>query len=240
MEHVYEESSSKVSEESKKSKSGAGWFRDIVTIIVTAIVFSFLLKTFIAQTFFVPSGSMENTLQVNDRIIANVAAKHLKPIERGDIVVFKDTQGWLAGTGNAGDANAVEKVLSATGITNEKGTQHLVKRVIGVAGDTIECCGEDGRVKVNGKTIDETYLKMDSSLPFPGSHKEFKITVPEGGVWVMGDNRNHSSDSRYHMDLPSKGVVREEDIVGPVSLIAWPLDRAGIIGSSEAVFPDAG
>jgi len=221
-----------------ESPSGwKGWLKEWTFVLFIALICSFVVKTFLFNIFFVPSGSMENTLHVGDRIVANVATSHFTELKRGDIVIFEDTQGWLPREQNQNEPNAVQAALAATGILSDSSSRHMVKRVIGLPGDTIECCGADGKIKINGQTIDETYLKQDSSSPLvPGAAKDFKVTVPEGGIWVMGDNRDYSADSRYHMELPSNGVVWQDDVVGTVTVIAWPLNRIGLIESEKDTF----
>lgn len=217
------------------------WMKEWIIVLSVALICSFVIKTFIFNIFFVPSGSMENTLQVGDRIVANVASSNFTSLQRGDIVIFEDTQGWLPADPNQKEPTKVQNALAATGIISDPSSRHMVKRVIGLPGDTIECCDDDGRIKINGQSIDETYLKRSSSSPItPGASTEFKVTVPEGGIWVMGDNRDQSSDSRFHMDLESNGVVRQEDVVGTVTILAWPLDRVGLIKSGAEVFKALG
>lgn len=211
-----------------------GWIKEILIVLVSALVFSFLIKTFLFKTFFVPSGSMENTLEVGDRVVANVVGSMVFPVQRGDIIVFKDTQGWLPAA-EGPQENAIAAGMEYAGLIPDNSSRHLVKRVIGIAGDKVECCNTDGKVRVNGKVIEESYLNSSSS-PFPGSSRPFSIIVPEGGMWVMGDNRDFSADSRLHMDSPSKGIIRTDDIVGTVTLRAWPLDRFGLIDSADEVF----
>jgi signal peptidase I len=227
-------------EEEVKVTGFLGWIKELLIVLAVALICSFIIKTFIFKMFFIPSGSMENTMQVGDRVVANVAGKMVTPLKHGDIVIFSDTQGWLPSDSKEPSPNALESAAAFAGVIPDSSARQLVKRVIGLPGDVVECCGADGRVKINGKPIDESYLKANPSSPdiVPGSFKDFKVTVPEGGLWVMGDNRDYSADSRYHMDTPSHGVVWQKDVIGTVGVIIWPLDRMGIIPSQDGVFKD--
>ena len=215
----------------------AAFLIDLVVIVGAALVLSVLIKAFLIRSFYIPSGSMLETLQVNDRIIVNVMAPELFPLERGDVVVFRDPGGWL------GAVPTVEKepiqeisdfILGTFGITAPDSAEHLVKRIIGLPGDTIECCDPEGRIIVNGVAIDEPYLR-------PGvtpSDIEFSVVVPEGHFWVMGDNRPNSTDSRYHQDLPTQGFVPVEVVVGRAVVISWPMENWIFLDNYPEVFGD--
>lgn len=214
-----------------------GFVFDFVVIVGTALVLSVLIKAFLIRSFFIPSGSMLETLQINDRIIVNVMAPEVMPLERGDIVVFRDPGGWL------GVAPEVEKstwqelsdfVLGTFGITAPDSAEHLVKRVIGLPGDEVVCCDADGKLTVNGVSITEPYLAPGAN-PSDG---EFRVFVPENSYWVMGDNRGNSTDSRYHQDLPSRGFVNEKYVVGRAILISWPFENWTWLDNYPEVFSD--
>ena len=214
-----------------------GFVFDFVVIVGTALVLSVLIKAFLIRSFFIPSGSMLETLQINDRIIVNVMAPEVMPLERGDIVVFRDPGGWL------GVAPEVEKttwqelsdfVLGTFGITAPDSAEHLVKRVIGLPGDEVVCCDADGKLTVNGVSITEPYLAPGANP----SDVEFRVFVPEGSYWVMGDNRGNSTDSRYHQDLPSRGFVNEKYVVGRAILISWPFENWTWLENYPEVFSD--
>jgi len=191
----------------------------------------------LVRSFFVPSGSMLSTLQIDDRIIVNELVPNVVPIERGDVVVFKDPGGWL-GTVSTKAHTPIEATadwfLSAFGLTAPDSSQHLVKRVIGVGGDHIVCCSADGKLTINGKAITETYLDKGVKP----SDVKFDVTVPEGSIWVMGDNRGNSEDSRFHGDLPSKGFVGKQFIVGRAILISWPTSHWTWLDNFANVFKD--
>lgn len=212
-------------------------FIDLVVIVGTALVLSLLIKTFLIRSFFIPSGSMLQTLQINDRIIVNELVPDVIPIERGDIVVFKDPGGWLGNvqTTTLDPVSAVsEWFLSAFGLAAPDSSQHLVKRVIGISGDHVVCCDADGKITINGKAITEPYLAPDAAP----SSINFDVTVPKGSIWVMGDNRDNSADSRYHLDLPSKGFVAKDFIVGRAFVLTWPLKNFKWLDDYPDVFKD--
>ncbi|MFM6966682.1 MAG: signal peptidase I [Rhodoluna sp.] len=206
-------------------------------MVGSALVLSLLIKTFLVRSFFVPSGSMLSTLQIDDRIIVNELVPNVIPIERGDVVVFKDPGGWLgpvATTPQTPIQASVDWFLSAFGLTAPDSSQHLVKRVIGVGGDHIVCCSADGKLRINGKVITETYLDKGVKP----SDVKFDVTVPEGSIWVMGDNRGNSEDSRFHGDLPSKGFVAKQFIVGRAVVISWPTAHWTWLDNFPNVFKD--
>ena len=208
---------------------------DLLVIAGTALVLSLLIKTFLVRSFFIPSGSMLETLQIDDRIIVNELVPDLIPLERGDVVVFKDPGGWLGEVQNP-ELDPVTAVtdwfLSAFGVTAPDSSQHLVKRVIGVGGDHVVCCDADGKITINGTAITESYLQAGKEP----STMDFDVTVPKGSYWVMGDNRDNSADSRYHSDLPSKGFVAKEFVVGRAFVVTWPFSNFTWLDNYSDVF----
>jgi signal peptidase I len=210
---------------------------DLLVIVGSALVLSLLIKTFLLRSFFVPSGSMLSTLQIDDRIIVNELVPNVVPIERGDVVVFKDPGGWLGPVSTKPQTPfeaASDWFLSAFGVTAPDSSQHLVKRVIGIGGDHIVCCSANGKLIINGKEITEPYLDKGVKP----SEKKFDVTVPEGSIWVMGDNRGNSEDSRFHGDLPSKGFVAKQFIVGRAVLISCPSSHWTWLDNFPNVFKD--
>jgi len=201
--------------------------RDVVVIFLVAVLVSFLVKTFVVRSFYIPSGSMENTLQINDRIIVNEFQPKLFGLQRGDVVVFKDPGGWLPAPAPS-TANPLQKavgaVLDFVGLGASDSDQHLVKRVIGLPGDKITCCNALGQMSVNGVPLKEPYVLLPAGVQAV-SAKPFEVTVPAGKIWVMGDNRYSSADSRYHMDDPGKGFVPLDDVVGRAFVVSWPLSH---------------
>ncbi len=227
-------------EASDKRKRGFALFlRDVALIILAAIVISFLIKTFLIRSFYIPSESMEDTLLVNDRIIVNQLVPELTPVERGDIVVFTDPGGWLDPVYEPPKdpvSGFFEWLGSIVGLTAPDSNDHLIKRVIGLPGDHIVCCDDFGRMSVNGVALDESdYVKLPAGVTRV-SRDDFDVTVPEGSLWVMGDNRWNSRDSRYNRDKPGNGFVPEGNVVGRAILISWPVDRWTWLDNYPLVF----
>lgn len=194
---------------------------ETVLLLVIALVVSALVKTFLVQMFFVPSGSMRPLFVDNDRILVQKISYETGNVQRGDVVVFDDPGGRWLGSEGVPRLTPVQKTLSEVGLYPTGG--HLVKRVIGIGGDRVTCCESAGRVTVNGVPLREKPYLMKGSNP---SDRSFDITVPRGRLWVMGDNRGNSEDSRFHQDLPGHGTVPEKDVVGKVWAIVWPFGRA--------------
>jgi signal peptidase I len=216
-------------------RSLGSWAKEVLIIIAVALLLSFLIKTFLFRAFFIPSGSMEHTLEIDDRIFVNQLVPQPFELKRGDIVVFRDAQGWLPETAAAAATTSWFKdALIFVGLLPDESQQHLVKRVIGLEGDRVICCDAEGRITVNGEPLDEPYL-------FPGANPSdtpFDVTVPEGKIWVMGDHRNASADSRANTDKPGGGFIDVDEVEGKAAVIAWPLDRMGFLGNYPDVFAD--
>lgn len=214
------------------------FIRDIVIIFLAAIIISVGIKAFLVRSFYIPSGSMENTLQINDRILVNELVPRFTAIERGDVVVFKDPGGWLQPRVMP-DQNwfvtGVDWTLSVVGLSAPDSNDHLVKRVIGLPGDTVECCNTFGQLSVNGVPLEEPYLELPPSVT-KVSGTDFEVTVPKGSLWVMGDNRYDSLDSRYNTNKPGKGFVPIDNVVGRAFLVSWPTDRWSWLDNYPAVF----
>ncbi len=212
-----------------------GAVREAVIVVGTALVLSLLIKTFVAQAFYIPSESMEMTLVKDDRVLVNLLEPGLMDLERGDVVVFRDPGGWL-GLGltpqRTGLAKAAADVLTFVGVLPQDAGEHLIKRVIGMPGDHVVCCDDEGRLTINGTALEETYLP-EGTLP---STLTFDITVPADRLWVMGDNRGFSQDSRYHQELEGGGTVLQDLVVGRAVVLFWPLDRFGTLSGHLEVF----
>lgn len=209
------------------------WVRNYIleTLIVALVVVVIIcfVKTFLVKGWFhIPSGSMENTLQVNDQVMVNVAETYFKDPERGDIVVFKDSQGWMPPVNY--EHNPINDGLIFIGLAPDTSVNYLVKRVIGVPGDTVESDGK-GKIRVNGAEINEPYIYSGANP----SDVPFKVKVPEGKYFMMGDHRNKSADSRFHI-ADGKTFVQKEDILGPVFVIVAPADRAQFVGDADSSF----
>jgi signal peptidase I len=206
-------------------------------IFVIAIAVSLFIKTFVVQPFVIPSGSMEPTLHgcmgcTGDRVLVNKQTNHLGGIHRGDVVVFHDPDGWLREehpSSTPEKRNFAQDALAFIGFLPSSDENDLVKRVIGVGGDTVE--GRGGKVYVNTIPLAEPYI-------FPGnspSRADFRVTVPAEKLWVMGDHRDESSDSRFHQQGPEKGFVPVKDVVGRAFVVVWPLNRVSSL-SRPAMF----
>ena len=219
-----------------RRRGTARLLRDILIIAVVALVASFLIKTFLVRSFYIPSGSMENTLQVDDRILVNELAPRMMPLTNGDVVVFEDPGGWLPPP--ADDLNPIDAVLTAVGLAATDSDNHLIKRVIGLPGDTVACCDPFGHLTVNGVPIEEPYAVVPTATS-PAAPATFEVTVPEGMIWVMGDNRYNSRDSVFHRDEPGGGFVPIENVVGTAFVINWPADRWSFLGNYPMVFREA-
>jgi signal peptidase I len=208
--------------------------RELPILVVVALAVSLVIKSFLVQFFYIPSGSMENTLQINDRVAVNKVPFISKSINRGDVVVFRDPDNWLPEPYNAGGNKYLAKVkegLVAVGVLPNPAKQYLVKRVIGVAGDKVECCSKGKKLMINGIEIDEPYIYAGNSA----SDTKFNVTVPEGKVWVMGDHRAASADSRFHQEDINNGMVPTSKVTGRVIGIIWPIKNIGIVSSFSSL-----
>lgn len=204
--------------------------REFALIVLIALLASWVLKTYVVRSFYIPSASMEQTLAVSDRIMVNQLPTG--DPQRGDIIVFDDPGGWLPAS--VADAYRPNPVLEFIGLQPSDAGHQLIKRVIAVGGDEVACCDDAGRITVNGVGIDETYLASGAAP----SLIEFEETVPAGHYWVMGDNRPNSADSRYMGESAGGPFVPEENVVGTVFVRIWPLDRLHWFTRPADVFAD--
>ncbi len=206
------------------------FFREFPMLVALAIIVSLFIKSFLVQFFFIPSGSMENTLQINDRVAVNRIPFLHDNIERGDVIVFRDPAGWLADPDESSGnrvIGAIKDGLVLVGIVPNPAKQYLVKRVIGVAGDQV--IAKDKVLTINGEKTQEPYI-FAGNTP---SDTDFNVTVPAGKVWVMGDHRGASGDSRVHQDDINNGMVPVDKITGQAFAVIWPLNRLGVISSHD-------
>jgi signal peptidase I len=222
----------------RTARSGAfGLVRETVLVVGIALVLSLVIKTFLVQAFYIPSGSMENTLLRGDKVIVSKLTPGPFDLKRGDIVVFKDPGGWLdptVPTQRSKIGGALHDGLTFIGLLPNDADDHLIKRVIGLPGDHVVCCNTKGQLTVNGVAITEPYI-------YPGnapSDKDFNITVPAGKIWVMGDHREISRDSRFNDPggTGRDGSVPIDLVVGRAIVIVWPLSRAGWLSVPNATF----
>lgn len=194
------------------------WWKEALILVGTALVLALVIKSFFVQAFYIPSGSMEQTLEVNDRILVQKVSYWFGTSQRGDIIVFDDPANWLGEEDATEPTNAVTKALSFIGLYPAGG--HLVKRVIGVGGDAVRC--RDGVVEVNKTPLEEaSYV----TLPTQACAGTWSVIVPADHLWVLGDNRTNSADSRAHMGDPGGGFIPAEDVVGKVFVTVWPANR---------------
>ena len=202
--------------------------RELPILVVVALAVSLVIKSFLVQFFYIPSGSMENTLQIKDRVAVNKIPFISKNIERGDVVVFRDPNNWLPEIVDYSTNKYVAKAKNAlvtVGVLPNPAKQYLVKRVIGVGGDRVVCCTKDGNLTINGVEVKEPYI-FAGNKP---SEMNFDVTVPKGKLWVMGDHRGASADSRYHQEDINKGFVPESKVTGRVVGVIWPFKNISYI-----------
>jgi signal peptidase I len=191
-----------VIDEQTKSSKGSFW-RELPILLGVAIIVAFLVRQFVVQTFFIPSGSMEHTLDLDDRVLVNKLVYDFRTPERGEIIVFVSPESWR----------------------NTPEHEDYIKRVIGVPGDRVVCCDPQGRIQVNGHPLDEPYV-------YPGNKmapEEFDVTIPEGRLWVMGDHREASGDSlanyNNHGQNIEEATIPVDSVIGRAFVLFWPFSR---------------
>jgi signal peptidase I len=207
----------------------ASFGKELLFVVVGAIIVSSLLRAFVGQMFIIPSGSMESTLLIGDRVVV----QKITDFHRGDVVVFEDPGGWL--DESIAEPGPLDKLLEFVGVPTKSTPGHLIKRVIGMPGDKVVCCDDQGRITVNGYPLDETsylYVNPGGNQVVP-SDVRFTVVVPKDRIFVMGDHRDLSADSRCHLADSSTtqprgyvAFVPEKLVVGPAFAIAAPFDRA--------------
>lgn len=203
---------------------------ELVVVLAMALTLSLIIKTFLVQAFYIPSPSMENSLLVGDRVVVSKLTPGPFDLHHGDVVVFKDPGNWLPSVEDPGDGGirrALRTTLTFVGLLPQDSGEHLIKRVIGLPGDKVVCCDAQGRLSVNGVAIDEKYLYPNDEP----STKTFSVTVPADSLWVMGDHRSVSKDSRFN-DIQFVPIA---NVVGKAFVVVWPLGHAGgVAGPGEA------
>ncbi|MEU4195982.1 signal peptidase I [Kribbella sp. NPDC026611] len=205
--------------------------REFVLIVVGALIVSSILRAFVGQMFIIPSESMENTLLVGDRVVV----EKLTDVKRGDVVVFEDPGGWLGPEESGQKRGSVGRFFEIVGLLPDSSHGHLIKRLIGMPGDKVACCDSKGRLLVNGQPLDEVGYLYPGDSP---SQMQFQVTVPAGRVFVMGDHRSASGDSRVHLqDLDANGgnqgdaaFVPIDKVTGRAIMVVWPAGRWAKLG----------
>jgi len=195
---------------------------EVLLLAGTAFTLAFLLQAFAFKVFFIPSGSMEKTLQIGDRVFVNRLVYHFRDPARGDIVVFNGVDSFEPETTVVETGSSVGQFIHSVGENLgivPSGERDFVKRVIGVGGDHVVCCDSRGRVTVNGVALDETSYIYPGDKP---SDEPFDVTVPQGKLWVMGDHRSASADSRAHIGEPGGGFVPVDRVIGRAFVVIWP------------------
>jgi signal peptidase I len=224
---------------------GGSFFRELPFLVLIAFGLALLIKAFLVQAFYIPSGSMQQTLELRDRVLVNKLVYDFRDIHRGEVVVFNGLDSFTPETVIPPPSNALERVLrfvaSTVGV-GAPGEKDFIKRVIGIPGDRVACC-TNGHVTVQPEgaaapiELTEPYVFEDDQMPFcaagtgeaacpPGAEG---VLVPEGRLWVMGDHRGSSADSRFHIDDANSGTVPQDKVIGRAFVIVWPLDRASLL-----------
>jgi signal peptidase I len=231
--------SASVDEGDDRPVKHSSFWRELPILVIIALALAFVLKTFLIQAFYIPSGSMENTLQIGDRVMVNKLAYRFGDIERGDVVVFNGVDSWapevrVPDSGNP-LTDALRSVAGAFGLgpANEK---DYIKRVIGLPGDHVQCCDKQGRITVNGVPIEEQEYLYKGNKP---SEDTFDVWVPDGRIWVMGDHRAASADSRAHIGDPGGGAIPIDSVVGRAFVVIWPFSDMGLLTRPDGIDNDA-
>ena len=234
----------------KAAKSGGSFFKELPFLVIIAFLLALLIKAFLVQAFYIPSGSMEQTLEVRDRVLVNKLVYDFREIHRGEVVVFNGLDSFTPENAIAEPTNGVGRVLrgvaNAVGV-GAPGEKDFIKRVIGIPGDRVACC-TNGNVTVQPAgqdqpvELDEPYIFEDNEMAFCAAGTGAAVCpsgaqgvlVPEGRLWVLGDHRSSSSDSRFHIDNADQGTVPQDEVIGRAFVIVWPIDRASVLSVPEA------
>ncbi|HSV64558.1 MAG TPA: signal peptidase I [Mycobacteriales bacterium] len=221
---------------------GTSFWRELPILLLIALVLAVLIKTFLVQAFFIPSGSMERTLHgcpgcSGDRVLVNKLVYRFRDPHPGDIVVFRGPESWAPEVLVAEPSNVVQRGLRAVGQViglAQPSEKDFIKRVVAVGGQTVLCCDAQGRITVDGRALTEPYIYTDGPQD-PKLSQFGPVTVPPGRLWVMGDHRNASADSRAHITDENRGTIAVGDVIGKAFVIAWPPSRWDTLGSSATL-----
>jgi signal peptidase I len=243
-EDVADGASSRRSRRRGEAKKGS-LLRELPVLLLIAFVLALVVKTFFVQAFFIPSGSMEQTLHgctgcTGDRVLVNKIPYWFGEPEPGEIVVFKGPDTWTPEVSVAAPSNWFSGALLWLGRTvgvAPPSEDDFVKRVIATGGQTVQCCDAEGRVTVDGKPLDEPYIFENTPLE---SRAFGPVTVPQGRLWVMGDHRSASADSKAHIGDRYSGTIGVDDVIGKAAVIVWPVSRFGLLDSPDIQGTDAG
>nr|WP_037932571.1 signal peptidase I [Streptosporangium roseum] len=217
-----------IEQSAKSGKKKRSFWLEFPLLVAVSLLLALLIKSFVIQAFYIPSESMENTLLVNDRVLVNKLVYHTRDIERGDVVVFSGVDSWKGEVDLPEPSNPVSAFLNWAGTVFGvvPGEKDYIKRVIGVPGDVVKCCDAKDRITVNGVPLEEKSYIYPDDKP---SGRHFEIKVPEGRLWVMGDHRSVSYDSRSHQGDPGGGTIPIDQVIGRAFVIVWPFSRATTI-----------
>jgi signal peptidase I len=212
-----------------KRKERRGWaiLKETAIVVVLSLFIATVVRIFLVQAFLIPSESMQDTLNVGDRVMVSKISLRFGEVEHGDVVVFADPNGWLGPQPEraGGVGGSIKSFFQFVGVLPDDSEGHLIKRVVGVGGDTVECCDDDGLLTVNGVPVDESRYLYPTDAP---SQNDFSVTVPEGEFFVLGDHRSNSGDSRIH------GAFSEDLVVGKAFAVVWPISRWSGVSAGDA------